>query len=184
MRVVPLLVTTLLLAAPVFAQQTAPANSTSSNSAAVDQPPAHPITVEQVHELLEITGSIRLKDQMIHNTMTYLQKAFPPYMPKDVVDDLETSFAKMDIEWMAVNVYQKHISTEDASQVIAFYRTPAGRRLVHVLPVMAQEVQVSATQQAQLVVREVMARHRDEIMAAAAKYRQQQPDTPTITEPN
>lgn len=186
MRVVPLLVTTILLAAPGFAQQTTSTNTIPAQStpATMDQPPMHPITVQQVHELLVLTGANRLKDQMIHNTMSYFQKAFPPYMPKDVVDDLETSFAKMDVEQIAVKVYQKHISTEDASQVIAFYKTPVGRRLVRALPLMAQEVQVSATQQAQQVVRGVMARHRDEITAAAAKYRQQQPDTPTITEPN
>ncbi len=148
------------------------------------QPPAHPITTAQVHELLELTGANRLKDEMIHNTMAYLQRALPPYMPKDVVDDFETSFAKMDVETMSIKAYQKHISTEDAAQFIAFYKTPAGRHFARILPVIAQEVQVSATQQASQISREVIARHMDEIKAATAKYHQQQPDTPTITEPN
>jgi uncharacterized protein len=192
MRFVSVFASTLIFAASALGQQTStsPQNTAQSMSSdqtqtsAADQPPEHPITTAQVHELLELTGANRLKDQMIHNTMTYLQKAFPPYMPKDVIDDLETSFAKMDVESLTIKEYQKHISTEDATQFIAFYKTPAGRHLVSALPVIAQDVQASATKQASQITQEVIARHKDEILAAAAKYRQQQPDTPTITAPN
>jgi hypothetical protein len=190
MRFVSVFASTLIFTASALGQQ-APASlpaqggvSSQTPSATIDQPPEHPITTAQVHELLELTGANRLKDQMIHNTMTYLQKAFPPYMPKDVIDDLEASFAKLDVESMTVEEYQKHISTEDAAQFIAFYKTPAGIHLVSVLPVIAQDVQASATKQASQITQEVIERHRDEIMAAAAKYKQQQPDTPTITSPN
>ncbi len=153
-------------------------------AASTNQPPEHPITQAQVHELLELTGANRLKDQMIHNTMEYFQKALPPYMPKDVFDDLEASFTKLDVESITVKEYQKHISTEDAAQFIAFYKTPAGRRLVSVLPVIAHDVQESATIEASQISREVFARHKDEILAAAAKYGQQQSDTPTVIAPN
>jgi uncharacterized protein len=192
MRFVSVFASTLIFAASALGQQTSTSlqntaqsmSSDQTQTATADQPPEHPITQAQVHELLELTGANRLKDQMIHNTMTYLQKAFPPYMPKDVIDDLETSFAKMDVESLTVKEYQKHISTEDATQFIAFYKTPAGRRLVSALPVIAQDVQTGATKQASQITQEVIARHKDEILAAAAKYRQQQPDTPTITAPN
>jgi uncharacterized protein len=188
MRVVSLLASVLIFAASSFGQQTPaspqPSQDSAQASTTVDQSPAHPITPAQVHELLELTGANRLKDEMIHNTMAYLQRSLPPYMPKDVVDDLEASFAKMDVEAMSIKAYQKHISTEDAAQFIAFYRTPAGRRLASVLPAIAREVQVSATQQASQIAQEVVVRHKDEIEAAAAKYHQQQPDTPTITAPN
>ena len=120
---------------------------------------------------------------MIRSTMAYFQKAFPSYMPKDVFDDLEASFAKLDVESITIKEYQKYISTEDAAQFIAFYQTPAGRRLVSAMPVIARDVQANATLQASQITQEVIARHRDEILAAAAKYQQQQPDTPTITAP-
>jgi hypothetical protein len=53
-----------------------------------------------------------------------------------------------------------------------------------VLPSISQELQENGARQGEQISREVIQRHMDEIKAAAAKYRQQQPDTPTITAPN
>lgn len=186
MRVMPLLVTTLLLAAPAFAQQTTPTTSTpaQAEAARVDQPPVHPITVEQVHEIIGLTGAIKLKNQVMRGMWANIQKSFPPFIPKDVTDDLEASLLKIDLEPMAVEAYQKHISTEDAARIIAFYRTPAGHRLAGAMPEIAHEMQVGGEQAGIQVVQEVIARHSDEIKAAAAKYRAEHSDTPKITEPN
>ena len=191
MRGVSLLASTLAFAtfalgqqAPVPPQNSIPGSSSVGKLAVVDQPPEHPITPAQVHELLELTGANRLKVQMMNGMMLYFRKAFPPYVPKDVIDDLETSLEKIDLEPMAIKAYQKHISTEDAAQVIAFYKTPAGRRLIGVLPSISQELQENGARQGEQISQEVIQRHMDEIKAAAAKYRQQQPDTPTITAPN
>jgi hypothetical protein len=176
-----------MLAATAIGQQT-PATPHSSahvtaSTTATDQPPAHPVTPEQVHEILVLTGANKLKDQMMHGMMNYLQRAFPPYMPKDVIDDLETSMAKIDMDSMAVESYQKHISTEDAAQLIAFYKTPAGQRVVKVLPAITEEMQAGGARQGMLVAQRVVEQHRDEIQAAAMKYQQQHSDTPTITSP-
>jgi len=186
MRVLPLLVTTLLLAAPVFAQQASTSNSAPSQAttAAADQPPLHPATPEQVHEIFELTGANKLKEQMMRGMWVNLQKNFPPFIPKDVLDDLETSLLKIDLEPLAVKAYQKHISTEDAAKVIAFYRTPAGRRLISVLPQISHEMQVGGSRLGMQVAQEVVARHMDEIKAAAVKYQQEHSDTPKITSPN
>jgi uncharacterized protein len=198
MRVVPLLVTTLLLAAPVLAQQGSARNSatTQSTTAAAGQPPtktitvdlypppAHPITPAQVHELLDLTGANKIKDQVMRGMWLNLQKTFPPFVPKDVLDDLETSMLKIDYEPLAVVAYQKHVSTEDAAKAIAFYKTPAGQRLVGVLPEVTREMQTGSAKLGMQVVQEVIARHMDEIKAAAAKYKQEHSDAPKITSPN
>lgn len=190
MRVVSLLTTTLVLAASAFGQQ-APASPQNSAQSAppsqvstADQPPTHPITPAQVHELLELTGANRLKVQMMRGMMSQIVKAFPPFVPKDVIDDLEASMEKIDIEPLAVKAYQKHVSTEDAAQVIAFYKTPAGRRVVSVLPQITQELQESGAQEGIRISQAVVQRHMDEIRTAAAKYQQDHADTPHITTPN
>lgn len=186
MRVLPLLVTTLLLAAPVFAQQASTSTSAPSQATTVtaDRPPLHPATPEQVHEIFELTGANKLKEQMMRGMWVNLQKNFPPFVPKDVFDDLETSLLKIDLEPLAVTAYQKHISTEDAAKVIAFYKAPAGRRLISVLPQISQEMQVGGSKLGMQVAQEVVARHMDEIKAAAAKYQQEHSDTPKVTSPN
>lgn len=190
MRVVSLLASTLILATASFGQQsTAPAGASSGRSPSqastgVDQPPEHPCTPAQVRELLELTGANHLKEQAMRGMMTYMQKSLPPFMPKDVIDDLEASLEKIDLEPMAIESYQKHISTEDATQLIAFYKTPAGKRVVQVLPVITQELQEEGAKQGVKVSREVIERHADEIRAAASKYQQDHAAPPTVTAPN
>ncbi|MGH9588392.1 MAG: DUF2059 domain-containing protein [Acidobacteriaceae bacterium] len=186
MRATSLLITTLLLAVPVFGQQASTVNSTPAQSATatVDQPPAHPITPAQVHEILELTGARRLQLQTMRAMMASLRKAFPPYMPEDVIDDLESNMEKVDLEPMAVEAYQKHVSTEDAAKMIAFYKTPAGGRLIAVLPQIAKEMQMSGEQSGVRIAQQIIMQHSEEIKAAAAKYRQEHSDTPKITSPN
>jgi hypothetical protein len=176
MRYVSVLASCLILVASALGQQT-PAPS-------ADQPPAHPITAAQVHELLELTGANRLRDEMMSSTLGYLRTSFPPYVPKDVIDDLQASLQRIDLEPTALKAYQMHVSTEDAAQVIAFYKTAAGRRVIAVMPLIARQMQVSATIDATQVARQVVERHKDEIKAAALRYQQEHSDAPTITSPN
>jgi len=190
MRVSALLVSFLLFTTGAFAQQATaprPAKSAPLLQAAtesVGQPPLHPVTPEQVHELLELTGANRLKNQVMRGMWINLQKAFPPFVPKDVLNDLEASLERADLEPILISAYQKRVSTEDAAQAIAFYRTPAGQRLIRALPQITQEMQAAGAKLGMQVTQDVLARHRDEIKAAAAKYREDHADTPKITEPN
>jgi hypothetical protein len=146
--------------------------------------PEHPITPAQVHEIMQLSGAHQLAVQMMRGIMVNMRGAFPPYVPKDVIDDIQSSLEKMDFEPMAIESYERHVSTEDAAQIIAFYKTPAGRRFIGVMPQVTKEMQESGAKAGTQIVQEVIDRHMDEIKAAAAKYRDEHSDTPTVTGPN
>ncbi|MGC2164352.1 MAG: DUF2059 domain-containing protein [Silvibacterium sp.] len=189
MRYASVLAITLIFAASALAQQTPASSQTHARSANAQaqvaiQPPAHPITPAQVHEILELTGANHLAVQIMRGMMVNLRKSFPPYVPKDVIDDLEASMEKMDFESMAVVAYQKHISTEDAAQAITFYKTPAGRRIIGVMPQVVGEMQANGAKAGMQISQQVIARHMDEIKAAAEKYQQEHSAPPTVTSPN
>jgi len=59
-------------------------------------------------------------------TDRYLEKAMNLYSVDEMLDD------------MAV-IYQKHFTREDVDAYIAFYSTPAGKRLLQITPVIMQE---------------------------------------------
>src|SRR5271170_3112573 len=85
----------LLIGTLAFCQETTrppsgPAQEASSGPAA-GQPPGHPVNPAQVHELLELTGATNLKNQLMRGMMVYMRQSLPAYLPKDVIDDLETS---------------------------------------------------------------------------------------------
>ena len=186
MRVLPLLVTTLLLAAPVFGQQkpSPTPNRASVATATADQPPAHPITRAQVHQLYELTGANKIKGQMARAMWMNVKKVFPPYMPKDVMDELGADFENMDLESMQLKIYQRYISAEDAVQIIAFDKTPAGQRMIRIMPQMTGEMLASGEKWGEELTQRVLNEHMDEIKAAAAKYKQEHSDAPIITSPN
>lgn len=182
-----------LLAVTVMAQSTAakPGNKPvppmpTVGAANQPTPPVHPLTAVQAHELMKLTGTDQIKTRLIENIMAYFQRAFPPFIPADVRTDLQNSLDKMDIDTPTVATYQRFLSTEDAEKAIEFYRTPAGKDLLEVTPVMMGEIQKSALQNGQDTARAVIERHKTEIEAAQKAYEAQhpRPGAPTLGAPS
>ena len=132
----------------------------------------------------QLTGAEAMKKRIVSLALQSYRSQFPPYVPPDVIDDLDKSLENADLESHAAEIYPKYISTEDATQIIAFYKSPAGQRMIAAQPYMASELQRSAIQIAQQTARDVMMRHKDEIEAAQKKYiEEQQQKKPSLTTP-
>lgn len=153
---------------PAFAQQPATGSGTPGNG---EQPPAHPVTVDQVQEMLQLTGYVNLKKQMVANMVPYLRQAMP-FLPDDVLEDFERRMDKADFESMIVKSYQAHLSTEDAKQMILFYKTPAGQHMISQMPMILKETQQGGADLGQKTMGEVIAAHKTEVEDAARKYQQ------------
>jgi hypothetical protein len=162
---------------PMFAATTT-AKSASSNAATAapseNLPPAHPVSAAQVHEILELTGTNTAKREMLDGMLPHL-KEMMPYIPADVVDDLQRTLGTADFEGAMVRSFQQHMSTEEAAQIIAFYESPAGKHMIAVMPKVLNEGQDAGAQLGQQVMFEVIQRHKDEINAAAKLYHEEHP---------
>lgn len=161
----------MMMGLPAIAQQTA--GNAGTASAPTDQAPAHPITLDQVHEMLDLTGAMNMSRQMLQGLMPLLQQSMPPYMPADVLDDIQKSLMEADLESGIVHAYQAHLSTEDGTAIIAFYKTSAGHRLLAAMPQIMKESQQAGGQLGQQIVGQVLEKHRAEIEAAKTKYDQE-----------
>jgi hypothetical protein len=173
MRYAVLLLSSVLIGGTFAVAQTAPAAAptTSGNSQAMPAPPPlHPITDAQAKELLHLTGAVRLGRQSMARMMAYLRGVVPPYIPQDVMVDMQTSMEKIDLASMMTKIYQEHISQKDAAAIIAFYKTPAGQDLLKEMPAIAKESQEAGLKAGQQVAHDVLQRHKAEILAAAKKY--------------
>lgn len=144
----------------------------------------HPITPEQVHEILELTHAKVIEHQVMQSMLINFEKVFPPYMPKDVIADIERTLEETDFEVMTRRAYQKHISSEDAAQVIAFYKSPAGQRFLAAMPAVTRDIQMSSVGIGERDVEQVLHAHMDEIKAAQKKYMQEHSGQPKIITPN
>jgi uncharacterized protein len=170
------LVCAVMMAMPVVAQQATPPSGDAATAAnAVTAAPEHPITADQVHEMLQLTGALKLMQQMLDGLMPVLKQSLPPYMPVDVFEDFRRSLLGVDLQAALVTSYQAHISTEDAAQILTFYRTPAGQRLLAAMPLIQKDTQRIGQQMGQQVMVEVLERHKSEIDAARQQYQQMHP---------
>ncbi len=178
--VVPVFLASAALAQTAPKAAATPAQSSPSAAGAQAAPPshpapAHPLTAAQAHEISSLTGTDKVKPRLIDSIMSYTQRAFPPFIPSDVREDVKSSLDKLDVDSSTTATYQKYLSTEDAAQIIGFYKTPAGKNLLEVTPALTQEVQQNALKQAQTTFQAVMERHKTEIETAEKTYQQQHP---------
>lgn len=180
MRNATLALTCFLLAGTAIAQQKPSTNSSSTTTApapstapaapkAASTAPANPITDAQAKQMLEVTGAVDMKTQLQHGMMNYIHSSMP-FLPQDVVTELEQSLQKIDMETPIIAVYKQHISTEDADSIIAFYKTPAGKHLIQAMPDILQQSQQIGIQLARKTAQDVIQSHRPEIEAAAKQY--------------
>ena len=144
-------------------------------------PPEHPATPEQVKQYLELTKSVENAHhafaQMVANSKTQA----PPYFPADFWADVDHSFNAIDIASELVPIYQRYFSQEDMAAALAFYKTPAGQRVLNEQPLAAVGASDVLRRDGQRVGQETFARHKDEI--DAAKAASQGGATPNATTP-
>jgi hypothetical protein len=185
MRIAVLALCSFTLLGSALAQQT-PSSSTapakapgasSSSAPAATQAPANPLTDAQAKQMLQMTGALEMKEQLLHSVMNYFRTSMP-FMPKDVSDDLEQSFGKLDLETPIIAIYKQHISASDADAIIAFYKTPAGKDMIQAMPEIMQQSQQVGLQLGRKTAQEVVERHRPEIEAAAKQYQQEHAPKP------
>ncbi|MCL6464177.1 MAG: DUF2059 domain-containing protein [Acidobacterium ailaaui] len=193
MRILSTAACVAFFSAAAFAQQTAaPATSSAASSQTQPSqpapppvpPPAHPITAEQIEEMQKLTKADEMKDRIVTNLMQYYRSTIPPFIPQDVIQDLDKSLHSADLNAKAAEIYPKYLSTEDAAKIIEFYKTPAGQHLAGAQPYLTAELQRSAVQVAQQTVKDVITRHQAEIQDAQKKYMQeQQQNKPSLNAP-
>lgn len=138
-------------------------------------PPEHPITSDQVQELMDLTGMTALQREMIQQLMPAVRQAMPPYIPDDVFGDFQNRILGGDMQALIVKAYQNHVSTEDAAAMIEFYKTPAGHHAILMMPVLMKELQQDGAQLGQETMLKVLEDHHLEIDAAKQKYEQDHP---------
>ena len=136
-------------------------------------PVANPATAAQIRKLLDLTGATRNANLMVGRMIDQIKLQAPSFFPQDFWADMQQSFQHLDAESLMVPYFQKYYSQPDVEKAIAFYKSPAGKRLVAVQPVIMQKTQSIVMARAQEIGHQVLLRHKAELEALAKQYRQQ-----------
>jgi hypothetical protein len=178
-------VVAMFASAPVFAQQTSPA-ATTSPSAAQPQiaPPAHPLTLEQTRELFNTAGTQTMLRALAHQALAVQRASAPEFIPASIWTELEDGLVNIDFPTLLYPTYSKYLSEQDAAKALEFYKTPEGQHLIQVMPVVMKDAGKIGQEQGARIAQEVFGRHQQEILDAKAKYdAQRKKDLDEMTNP-
>jgi hypothetical protein len=104
----------LVVASPAIAQQDAFESGTIN---------------EDIHELLVLTNSAKLGDQMLDQIFSAYERMVPD-VPPEIWKKARESMRADDLVELVIPIYIKHFNREDIKGIITFYKTPIGKKLI------------------------------------------------------
>jgi len=96
---------------------------------------------QEIEKMLKLTGMEKLVDQMMSQMMSGMQ-AQMTNMPSEFWVSFSKKIKASDLLEKLMPVYDKYYSLEDLRAVNAFYSSPAGQRMLSVMPQLMQESMV------------------------------------------
>ncbi|MCC6461938.1 MAG: DUF2059 domain-containing protein [Saprospiraceae bacterium] len=92
----------------------------------------------QIRKLLELSGSGKMGVMMMDNLLPAL-KNLAPDAPADFWEEVQKEVHPEDIVELVVPIYDKYYTEEDIRQLIVFYESPVGQKMVAQMPAVMQE---------------------------------------------
>jgi hypothetical protein len=91
-----------------------------------------------IRKLLELTGSAQIGAQ-VFNQIIGSMKSSMPNVPERFWRELTQEARTQELINLVIPIYDRHLSQGELDDIIQFYETPSGKKLVAVLPAITQE---------------------------------------------
>lgn len=121
------LLSSLFLSAILFSGTPA-AMAQGEATSAPTSPAPDPEKQKAIRTLLELSGVIVVMEDTV-NTMIEQLGVVNPDIPAEFLKRLKARFKAEELVTRIIPVYDKHFTREEIKQIIAFYQSPAGRKL-------------------------------------------------------
>jgi hypothetical protein len=93
---------------------------------------------QSIRTLLELTGMVKVADQMIGQMFEQFAKSAPS-VPPEAWQRLKKKMKADELVVLIIPVYDKYYTQEDLDGMIAFYRMPVGQKVIRTLPDVSRE---------------------------------------------
>ena len=162
----------LFISSLSFAQQPAAGQTPSPSSKATQsQSPEDAAKIADIRRLLELTGTREMVNQM-KSSMVAQYRQNVPNIPSAMFDEMMAELKAEDLEESMIPVYANHFTGDDIKQLIAFYESPFGRKVMREMPQIIAEANNVGIQWGQGVVTRVAGRWRDQGKISQRAYDQ------------
>jgi hypothetical protein len=115
-------------------------------------------------KLIKISGTTQAMEQMIDMALAQMQQMAPNLSPA-LMKNLKDKINSEEVLQMYVPIYTKHYTHDEIKQLIKFYESPLGRKVVKTMPAMAQESVAIAEKWNEQLIAEIM----QELMSGGLK---------------
>jgi uncharacterized protein len=118
-----------------------------------------------IRRLMEVTGAKDLGEQVMNAGIAQFRVSVTESQPdnpraKQFADAFAVRFEKhfdpRSLTETVIPIYDKHLSTEDLKELLGYYQSPFGQRMLKVLPEVARESQVAGFTLGQKAAQEAM----------------------------
>lgn len=97
-----------------------------------------PSKADDIRRLLELSGNAKMGDQIL-DTMIEQVKPIQPSISEEFWREFRDSVSTDDLVDLMVPIYDRHFSHDEILDLIKFYSSPLGQRLVAELPLIVKE---------------------------------------------
>ena len=100
---------------------------------------------DNIQTLLELTGSGKMGMQVMQSMLVNFKQTYPD-VPESFWKDFMKEVNANSLNKMVIPIYDKYYNDSDIVQLIAFYQTPVGKKVILTMPLVMQEsMQVGQT---------------------------------------
>ena len=92
--------------------------------------------------VMEVTGATAQGDQVAAGLLAQMRPGYPS-VPDEVWSELQSTFALSEIIALSIPIYMRNFDEQELSELVAFYESPLGRKVIQRMPVVMQESTVA-----------------------------------------
>jgi len=97
-----------------------------------------PSKQQKIDMLIDMTGGAKLGVQLVKNMIGSIKKTYSE-VPEEVLDGFVNEFNTDDLKKLIIPIYDRYYTDEDIDALIAFYRSPIGKKTIEVTPSVLTE---------------------------------------------
>lgn len=94
--------------------------------------------INSIRELISITGARDITQQVLNQSIDSIKTQFPQ-VPQAFWNEFRAGVSANELINRLIPIYNKYFTDEDIKQLIVFYQTPLGKKLISISPQIASD---------------------------------------------
>jgi len=123
----------------------------AAGSAVAEEPNEEALALE----LMALSGGAGVAEQTVALLAQQMRPAYP-LVPEETWVEVFSAIDPDEVRGLMAQVYTRHFTREELEELIAFYQSPIGKRLVELLPIVMQDSMMAGAQWTDTKSREIV----------------------------